>query len=39
MASITRVMLVVLVSVAAVYDFYLALQWVASESARGGLGG
>ena len=39
MASLIRVTLTGLAAVAAVYDFYLALQWVACESDRRGLGG
>lgn len=39
MASLVRVGLVVLVSTAAGYTFYLALQWVASDTVRHGVGG
>ena len=38
-AVLVRVVLVVLVAVAAGYAFYLALSWVASEGARHGAGG
>jgi hypothetical protein len=38
-AVLARVILLVLVAVAAGYAFYLALSWVASEGARRSLGG
>lgn len=38
-AVLARVILVVLVAVAAGYAFYLILSWVASEGARRGAGG
>ena len=38
-AGLARVMLVVVISVAVGYAFYLALSWVASEGARRSLGG